>query len=137
VGMQGCVCGGVHSRQWQGWHLNHLVSRVGGPDEAMHVGASILCCGRLCGCCCLPLPADLQGRWNRYEQELAAASEQQVLSMEQGKASKQQIFSRWAGVMCVDRQRVCERSGRACCCLLTSTTGAQAAAGGLGIRVLG
>jgi hypothetical protein len=39
----------------------------------------------------------VQGRWSRYEVELAAASaQQQALSMEQGKASKQQIFSRYA-----------------------------------------
>jgi hypothetical protein len=38
----------------------------------------------------------LQGRWARHEEELEkAASSAQVLSMEQGKASKRQIFSRW------------------------------------------
>jgi hypothetical protein len=39
-----------------------------------------------------------QGRWARHEEELEkAASSAQVLSMEQGKASKRQIFSRWGG----------------------------------------
>lgn len=39
----------------------------------------------------------LQGRWARYEEELERAhATQQALSMDQGKASKQQIFSRYA-----------------------------------------
>jgi len=44
-----------------------------------------------CACTCV-----LQGRWARFEEELAAANAkaEQVLSMEEGKASKQQIFSR-------------------------------------------
>lgn len=86
----------------------------------------------------LLLAVDLQGRWNRYEQELAAASEQQVLSMEQGKASRQQIFSRWGAevlVMCVQRLCMLLLWACGCCYLLTGSTGAAAV--GLLIRAVG
>jgi hypothetical protein len=43
---------------------------------------------------CLACLVHYQGRWNRFEEELAAATTQQALSMDQGRASKQQIFSR-------------------------------------------
>lgn len=35
-----------------------------------------------------------QGRWSRFEEELDKQAGAQVLSMEQGKASKRQIFNR-------------------------------------------
>lgn len=45
-------------------------------------------------------PPTSQGRWNRYEEDLAAANAtEKALSMEQGKASKQQIFSRCGSAM--------------------------------------